>query len=814
MRKYNTQIEILIIGLLLLSGIGLGKLNAQNCIGEEGSVTWSFWNDLPSRHFESLYSLETFPDFPDGTKKLGSLNTPNNYANEFASMIRGFIKVPTTGTVVFNLTGDDQTQFYLSTDESPENLTLLCDIENYTGDDEHDKYPSQTSSSISLVAGNYYYFELYNLEGGGGDHAQVYWQRSWVPGSTWLIVDFSHLYDYGCGSTCPERGTPCDDGNAQSINDQEDGFCNCVGQLPKPNTCIGERMKLDAYYYDSIPGSHLNDLLESPNWPLIPSRRELLTGGYGPLDINYRDQYGSYVQGYLVAPVTGTYDFNITGDNHTQFFLSSNDSEANKEAHSVYITGSTDVSEHDKYELQTLTNIQLTAGQYYYFEFRHKENSWRDHFHMYWKTPFIESEYWKKVPLFYLYDYGCDMPCVPQGTLCDDGDPFTDNDMYNSYCECVGVPCMFGDCEEPGGNFTAAAECAATDNLDIRPETSWMSCSEVANPNTARGSGHWILYDFGQNYKFKNSKIWNYNAPGLTNRGFNQVAVDYSMDGNSWTILGNYNWPAAPGNIDYAGITGPNFNDVAARYVLITGLSNHGASDCSGFSKVLFKAMECGPVGTPCDDGDPFTTDDKMDANCNCIGQEIAINDCEEDILALGSTSLMEDNYSATTEVQSANTLAGGRAISFVAGESIVIMSGFTVGGGASLVADIEDCIQNIVSEEMLRALKARKANKEKKAQRPSILSLREEESSEETTKSYREVIYRLEKPTTVKMEIIAKNGKVITTIVDRYHENHGTYKKYVPNAILEGNDYSVRVEIDEEIVTIPITSNSNVSEQ
>ncbi|MFT6810439.1 MAG: hypothetical protein ACJA01_003682 [Saprospiraceae bacterium] len=807
MRKYIIKLKVIILSFAILLSCGIDALFAQGCIGEEGSVTWSIWNDLPSRNFETLYSLENFPDHPDVTKKLGSLNTPNNYANYFASMMRGYIKVPTSGTVTFNVTGDDQTRFYISTDETKENLSLTCEVLTYSGDDEHDKDSSQTSTEISMTAGNYYYFELYNLEGSGGDHAQVYWQRSWVAGSAWVIVDFSHLFDFGCGSTCPERGTSCDDGNAQSINDQEDGFCNCVGELSKPNSCIGDRMKLDAYYYDSIPGSNLNALFESPNWPLLPSRRELLTGAFGPLELYTRDEYGSYVQGYLVAPVTGSYDFNVTGDNHTQFFLSSDDTESNKEANSVYITGSTDVSEHDKYELQTLSNIQLNAGQYYYFEFRHKENSWRDHFHVYWKTPFNQTSYWKKVPLFYLYDYGCDMPCVPQGTPCDDGDPFTDNDMFNTYCECVGDPCMPGDCEEPGGNFNAAAECAATDNLDIRPETSWMSCASVANPNTSRGSGHWILYDFGKTYKFKNSKIWNYNAPGLTNRGFSQVAVDYSIDGNTWAALGDYNWPAAPGTIDYAGITGPNFNELAVRYVLITGLMNHGATDCSGFSKVLFNATECGPVGTPCDDGDPFTMDDKMDANCNCAGQEISINDCEQDVLALGSTSLPEDNYSATSTVQSANTLAGGRVISFVAGESIVIMSGFTVGGGAMLVADIEDCIQNIVSDEMLRALKARKAKRENKKERPSILSLRDENTSNENlTKAYKEVIYRLEEPSSVRMELISKDGKVITTIVDRYHENYGTYRKYIPNSLLEGNSYSIRVKLEDETAILPIS--------
>ncbi len=786
---------------------------SQACVGEAGEVTWAYWY-MDTRNFEALHSLENFPDHPDGAKQLGSLNTPDSYEDRFGSLIRGYIRVPTSGTATFNVTGDDQTQFYLSTDDTKANLSLICEVESYTNWDQHDKYPEQTSAAITLTAGQYYYFELYNLEGTGGDHAQVYWQRSWAGDTDWLIVDFNHIYGYGCESNCLERGTPCNDNNTLTYDDQEDGFCNCVGVYPSSNTCIGERMKVDAYYFDSIDGNNLSDLYNSPNWPLMPSRKQNLEGAYGPLELSQDNDYGTYVQGYLTVPVSGVYDFNVTGDNQTQFFLSSNETIENKEINSVFITGSTDVTEHDKYEQQMLSGISLNAGQYYYYEFRHKENSYRDHFHLYWKASFYGNDTWKKFPKFYLYDYGCELPCIPEGTLCDDGDPFTDNDAFNAYCECVGVPCMPGDCEEPGGNFNATEACAATDNLDIRPETSWMSCSTQPNPNTARSQGHWIRYDLGGNYNLNHTKIWNYNAPGLTDRGLNSVAVDYSLDGTTWTALGTFNWPEANGTVDYSGITGPNFNGTTARYVLITGISNHGAA-CYGFSKVLFNATHCGAVGTPCDDGDPFTQDDQMDANCNCVGQEMAINDCEQEMLNLGSTSLPEDNYSATEQVLSANTLAGGRAISFVAGESIVIMSGFTVGGGATLVANIEDCIQNIVSEEMLRALKARKTNREKKKERPSILSLGDEEPNEEDlSKSYREVIYRLEKPTNVTMELISKEGKVITKIVDRYHENHGTYKKYIPNAILEGHSYSIRVQLGDEVAEMPITERTPTTNQ
>lgn len=35
---------------------------------------------------------------------------------------------------------------------------------------------------------------------------------------------------YGCEKACPEKGTPCTDGDLATINDAEDGNCNCVGE--------------------------------------------------------------------------------------------------------------------------------------------------------------------------------------------------------------------------------------------------------------------------------------------------------------------------------------------------------------------------------------------------------------------------------------------------------------------------------------------------------------------------------------------------------------------------------------------------------
>ena len=95
---------------------------AQSCVGTSGQVKWSYWLGFKWQPDSTdLTALENFPSQPDGSQTLGSLKSPVNYADNFASMLRGYIYVNTTATYTFNITSDDKSDFYLSTNDSPAN---------------------------------------------------------------------------------------------------------------------------------------------------------------------------------------------------------------------------------------------------------------------------------------------------------------------------------------------------------------------------------------------------------------------------------------------------------------------------------------------------------------------------------------------------------------------------------------------------------------------------------------------------------------------------------------------------------------------
>jgi hypothetical protein len=787
---YNIRALLGVLAIWVLAGL---EANAQSCVGASGQVKWSYWtgfnNSIPDS--SDLAALENFPSRPDGSLTLSSLKAPVNYTEYFAAMMRGYIYVNQTATYRFNLTGDDRAIFYLSTNDAPANKRKRAEVTSYTGVTEHNKTTGQTSQVIELTGGQNYYFEIYTFEGCCGDHTTLHWRKTTNPDTTWRVIDFNNIKEYACGQTCPPRGTACNDGNPQTTNDQQDGFCNCVGVAQTANPCVGERGLVEAYYFDNITGSYVEpDLINAPKFPLVPDRKEKLKGISAPLLGSYaKDSYGSLLQGYLTVPVSGMYEFNLTGDDQTIFYLSKNDSIQYKQYHQCMVIFGVDETAHNTYSSQNTSPIFMEKGKYYYYEIRHKENGWRDHFNLYWKTPFHEFRTWKRVSDFYLHDYKCEISCIPNNTPCNDGNAFTKNDKFLN-CECVGTPCSGPDCDDVSAQYQKYDNCAPTNNLANTSEVAWVSCTTAANPNAARsGQNHWIKYDFGSQYAFKETRVWNYNVANETNKGFRTVYVDYSTDGTVWKQLGGvYTWPTASGTAQYAGFLGPNFNNIKARYILITATQNWGHATCAGFSKITFAATKCESSGV-CDDGDPLTVYDRYDANCNCKGVKLT---CLEDTIRTGPVSVVAAPHKAKKAIFSEGDIPTTQNVSFTAGKSIVLLPGFKVNGGATFSAKIEACLQSAFAQ-------AQVVEKNDSTASEFATELTEEADT-------KRIIFQLNKPSQVKLLLKNKQDQILATMIDDYYQNLGTQIKLLPTARLPKGMYWVELIANETKISQPFT--------
>ncbi len=744
-------------------------VQGQICVGTPGQITWQCWQGLFEDTFNELNALPDYPRNPKVTKVLYKTQAPDNYAEYMGAKISGFISVPSNQTVTFNLTGNDKARFFLSTGANPATKQLLAYLDDYSEIEEYAKYPSQTSGNVQLLAGVFYYFEIIYADGTGGDHARLRWKTNLVDPLNWNIITAQFLYDVGCApAPCPPIFTPCDDGNGLTYDDLEDGNCNCVGKpLNIENTCVGARSTVQKYRYDNITGSGFTELYTATKFPGMPDFSESLNF-IGHEGRSTENNTGSLVQTFLTVPVTGNYKFLITSDDNAIAFLSSNSDPENKQAHQFLVTGYTFLNEYEKYIYQKTSNLYLEAGKFYYLEINHKGGTGTNHFGLFWQTPFTEAGQWKRISKFYAYDYDCDIACINLGVACNDGNPFTNNDQYDNNCNCIGTPCSGPDCNSPLANYQPHEKCSYSDQMDAVATHNFLSCTKTQNPNPARGTSHWIKYDLGKDHRLLKTQVWNYNVAGQTNQGFTSVIIDYSLDGTTWTQFGSFNWPQATGASNYSGFTGPDFQGLKARYVLIT--ATNASPACQGLGKIAFEAIACPEAGTACNDNNPLTVADQYDANCNCAGVLLNANLCEEVMLSLGDSTLSTNNFSAKQILQSISKIDHFSTVSFYGGEAITLNPGFETKGNSVFWAVIDVCQQQSMRTEKTETILTNSRSTVEPKDQLQISKM--EDSGDYVVRFY------LAKAGKAKLQVKGQNQKTAITLVDYDFPNSGWYTK------------------------------------
>ena len=125
-----------------------------------------------------------FPGSPSSRSVIPEFETPQNVANNYGQRVRGYVVAPVTGSYIFWIASDDQSQLFLSTDERPENKRLIAQLAGAVPPRAWEQTPSQRSSPVLLEAGKRYYIEALMVEGGGSDHLAVRWQIPTTPTPT------------------------------------------------------------------------------------------------------------------------------------------------------------------------------------------------------------------------------------------------------------------------------------------------------------------------------------------------------------------------------------------------------------------------------------------------------------------------------------------------------------------------------------------------------------------------------------------------------------------------------------------------------
>jgi hypothetical protein len=154
---------------------------------------------------------------------------------------------------------------------------------------------------------------------------------------------------------------------------------------------------LQELYFNTGGGVAVADLRASPIYPDAPSERRYK----GSLQANTGDEfdnYGTRMSGWLIAPVTGNYNFFMSSDDGGEFWLSTDSSPVNKVllASEPVWNGRREWLTTDRRNAAAPENrsstlfpggIPLVAGEMYYFEALMKEGGGGDNLAVAWQLP-------------------------------------------------------------------------------------------------------------------------------------------------------------------------------------------------------------------------------------------------------------------------------------------------------------------------------------------------------------------------------------------------------------------------------------------
>ena len=125
-------------------------------------ATLETWTDIDGGVIPDLISgTNNFAIAPDMIERLGNLlETESSVGNRYGVRMKGWLVPPVSGSYRFWISSDDSGEFWLSIDDDPANLVMICFQPYASPSRDWFYWREQQSELISLVAGQAYYFEV------------------------------------------------------------------------------------------------------------------------------------------------------------------------------------------------------------------------------------------------------------------------------------------------------------------------------------------------------------------------------------------------------------------------------------------------------------------------------------------------------------------------------------------------------------------------------------------------------------------------------------------------------------------------------
>lgn len=199
---------------------------------ERSTGLWhEIYNSVGGTSVADLVNSPNFPDNPNSISEVATFVGPTDVADNYGSRLHGIFYAPETGNYTFWASGDDNVSLSISTDSNPENKFEIASVPGWTSPQQWDKYSSQQSTPIELIAGQAYYIEALHNEGGGLDNLAVAWQRPSSGSLELIAAEFFDRDSDGDGvpdnaDAFPNDPNETSDTDGDGVGDNSDEFPN------------------------------------------------------------------------------------------------------------------------------------------------------------------------------------------------------------------------------------------------------------------------------------------------------------------------------------------------------------------------------------------------------------------------------------------------------------------------------------------------------------------------------------------------------------------------------------------------------------
>ncbi|MES2922878.1 MAG: LamG-like jellyroll fold domain-containing protein [Verrucomicrobiota bacterium] len=141
------------------------------------------------------YTSQNWSGATSYSGSLATFTTAQNVGDTYSRRLVGYLQPQVSGNYTFWLAADDAARLFISTNATEGSKSQIASVSSWTNFQSWDSNASQQSAVIPLVAGQIYWLEVQQQEGGGGDHASVAWSgpgisRQAIPASA-LFPNFS-----------------------------------------------------------------------------------------------------------------------------------------------------------------------------------------------------------------------------------------------------------------------------------------------------------------------------------------------------------------------------------------------------------------------------------------------------------------------------------------------------------------------------------------------------------------------------------------------------------------------------------------------